>query len=58
MDLIFDAIEHNHMNVYDYLLSIFHEELKINSSYCSRLLRTALRSPNTVNIYFSSTIVC
>ncbi|CAM4857476.1 unnamed protein product [Rotaria socialis] len=46
-DLIFDAIEHDHINTYDYLLSITHEELKSNPSYCSRLLRTALRSSNT-----------
>ncbi|CAF4388540.1 unnamed protein product, partial [Rotaria magnacalcarata] len=47
VDLIFDVIEHDHINTYDYLLSITHEELKSNPSYCSRLLRTALRSSNT-----------
>ncbi|CAF0742860.1 unnamed protein product [Rotaria sordida] len=47
MDLIFDSIEHNHISTYDYLLLILHEELKADPSYCSRLLRIALRSSNT-----------
>jgi hypothetical protein len=56
IDLIFNAIEHNHMNTYGYLLSILHEELKTNSSSLSRLLRTALRSSNTVSILLSISI--
>jgi hypothetical protein len=40
------------MNIYGYLLSTLHEELKNNPSYLSRLLRTALRSSNTVHIYY------
>ncbi|CAF4629322.1 unnamed protein product [Rotaria sp. Silwood1] len=47
MESIFDAIEHNHIDTYNYLLSILHGELKTNSFDCSCLLRTALRSSNT-----------
>lgn len=58
MELIFEAIENNHINTYDYLLSILHEELKNDSSYCSRLLRKSLRSSNTVKTYsFSDNLI-
>ena len=41
------------MNIYGYLLSILHEELRNSPAYLSRLLKTALRSSNTVNIVFA-----
>jgi hypothetical protein len=48
VDLLFDAIEHDHINTYGYLISILHDAFKTNPAHLSRLLRTALRCSNTV----------
>ena len=48
IDLIFDSIEENFSKIFDLLLSHWYEDLKIDSLSLSRLLRTALRSSNTV----------
>ena len=49
VDLLFDAIEHDHINTYGYLISILHDAFKTNRAHLSRLLRTALRCSNTVD---------
>lgn len=52
INLIFNSIDENLPKIFDFLLSQLYEDLKIDSASLSRLLRTSLRSSNTVLMIF------